>query len=124
MLFRLAADAVLLVHLAFILFVVLGAILLLRWRWLALIHVPFVIWGVAIELSGWGCPLTPLEDALRERALAAGNGASPLGRLLETVVYPPGLTREQQFVLAALLLLVNFTLYIWLFRRRSRSKKK
>ena len=118
MLFRLAADAVLLFHLGFILFVALGALLALRWRWLVFVHLPALAYGLAIELIGWMCPLTPFEAALHDRALAAGVGPSGFSRLIEALIYPAGLNREFQFLLAALLLVGNLVLYLHLLRRR------
>ena len=115
MLFRLAADALLLLHLGFILFVALGALPALRWRWLVFVHLPALAYGLAIELIGWMCPLTPLEAALHDRALAAGVGPSGF---IEALIYPAGLTREFQFLLAALLLVGNLLVYLHLLRRR------
>ena len=118
MFFRLAADAVLLLHLGFILFVALGALFALRWRWLVFVHLPAAAYGVAVELGGWVCPLTPLEMAMDDRALAAGVGPSRLARLLEMVIYPAGLSREIQFLLAGLLVLGNLFFYARLLRQR------
>ena len=118
MFFRLAADAVLLLHLGFILFVALGALPALRWRRLVFVHLPALAYGVAIELIGWMCPLTPLEAALHDRALAAGVGPSGFSRLIEALIYPAGLNREFQFLLAALLHVGNLVLYLHLLRRR------
>ena len=118
MFFRLAADAVLLLHLGFILFVALGALFALRWRWLVFVHLPAAAYGVAVELGGWVCPLTPLEMALHDRALAAGVGPSGFSRLVEALIYPAGLNREFQFLLAALLLVGNLVVYLHLLRRR------
>ena len=118
MLFRLAADALLLLHLGFILFVALGALPALRWRWLVFVHLPVLAYGLGIELIGWMCPLTPLEAALHDRALAAGFGPSGFSRLIEALIYPAGLTREIQVLLAALLLVGNLALYLHLLRRR------
>ena len=118
MLFRLAADALLLLHLGFILFVALGALLALRWRWLVFVHLPALGYGLAIELIGWMCPLTPLEAVLHERALAAGVGPNGFSRFIEALIYPAGLTREFQFLLAALLLVGNLLVYLHLLRRR------
>ena len=118
MLFRLAADAVLLFHLGFMLFVALGALPALRWRWLVFVHLPVLAYGLGIELIGWMCPLTPLEAALHDRALAAGFGPSGFSRLIEALIYPAGLTREIQVLLAALLLVGNLALYLHLLRRR------
>ena len=118
MFFRLAADAVLLLHLGFILFVALGALPALRWRRLVFVHLPVLAYGLGIELIGWMCPLTPLEATLHDRALAAGVGPNGFSRFIEALIYPAGLTREFQFLLAALLLAGNLVVYLYLLRRR------
>ncbi len=118
MFFRLAADAVLLLHLGFILFVALGALPALRWRWLVFVHLPALAYGLAIELIGWMCPLTPLEVALHDRALAAGVGPNGFSRFIDALIYPAGLSREIQVLLAALLLVGNLAIYLHLLRRR------
>lgn len=118
MIFRLAADALLLLHLGFILFVALGSLLTLRWRWLVFIHLPALAYGLAIEIFGWICPLTPLEATLHDRALAAGVGSSGFSRFIDALIYPAGLTREIQFLLAALLLAGNLVLYLYFLSRR------
>ena len=118
MFFRLAADAVLLLHLGFILFVALGALPALRWRWLVFVHLPALAYGLAIELIGWVCPLTPLEAALHDRALAAGGGPGGFSVFIEALIYPAVLSREFQFLLAALLLVGNLLVYLHLLRRR------
>src|SRR5438046_5709173 len=80
MVYRILADAVVLVHAAFVAFVVLGGFLAWRWRWVVWLHVPCALWGVAIEYAGWICPLTPLENALRARAGLEGyRGDAPQG---------------------------------------------
>lgn len=118
MFFRLAADAVLLLHLGFILFVALGALPALRWRRLVFVHLPALAYGLAIELIGWMCPLTPLEVALHDRALAAGVGPNGFSRFIDALIYPAGLSREIQVLLAALLLVGNLAIYLHLLRRR------
>jgi hypothetical protein len=112
--YRLAADAVLLFHLAFILFVVLGAVLAARRRWLMLLHLPVAAWGFLVEFSGRGCPLTDLENALRIRAGQGGYGGGFLEHYLLWLIYPAGLTRNAQLVLAALVVAINLALYGWL----------
>jgi hypothetical protein len=72
MVYRTLADLVVLVHFAFVLFVVAGALLVLRWRWVAWVHVPAAVWGALIEFAGWICPLTPLEQRLRIMGGSAG----------------------------------------------------
>ncbi|WP_374581255.1 DUF2784 domain-containing protein [Pseudoduganella sp.] len=118
MLFRLGADAVLLLHAAFILFVLGGALLVLRWPRLVWLHLPAAAWGVGIELAGAVCPLTYLELALRERAGQQGYAGGFVEHYLLPLVYPAGLTPAVQYVLAGVVLGVNLLLYGWLLRRR------
>lgn len=120
MLVRLAADAVLLLHLGFIAFVLLGGLLALRWRRAPWLHLPAAGWGVWIELSGAICPLTPLENRLRAAAGQAGYEGGFVEHYLLALIYPAGLTREVQWVLAALVLGVNLAIYAWVWRRRPR----
>ena len=120
MIHRLAADAVLLLHLGFILFVLLGGLLALRWRRAPLLHLPAVAWGVYIELSGGLCPLTPLENRLRIAAGEAGYTGGFIEHYLLTLIYPAGLTPQIQYVLAAVVVGVNGLAYAWVWRRRRR----
>jgi uncharacterized protein DUF2784 len=121
MLERLAADAVLVGHLAFIAFVMLGALAVWRWRWVTWLHVPALAWAAFVEASGRVCPLTPLENALRMSAGDKGYAGDFVEHYLLAIVYPSGLTREIQWLLAALVLIVNALLYgrLWLRARRS-----
>ena len=121
MLFRLAADLVAFLHLAFVLFVVLGGLLVLRWpRW-AWLHLPAVGWGALIELMGWICPLTPLENRLRLEAGMAGYEGGFVEHYLLPVLYPVHLSRSTQIFLGLAVLLINAVLYGWsLSRTRSR----
>ena len=121
MLARLAADAVLVGHLAFIAFVMLGALAVRRWRWLAWLHVPALAWAAFVEATGRLCPLTPLENALRMRAGDKGYAGDFVEHYLLAIIYPLGLTREVQWLLAALVLIVNALLYGWLWLRARRS---
>ncbi|CAH1747663.1 putative membrane protein [Thauera humireducens] len=118
MLFRLAADAVLLLHLGFIIFVLLGGLLALRWRRVPLLHLPAAAWGVYIELSGGLCPLTPLENRLRALAGQAGFEGGFIEHYLLPLIYPAGLTRDTQFVLAGVVVIVNLLAYGFVLRRR------
>ena len=120
MIHRVAADAVLLLHLGFILFVLLGGLLALRWRRAPLLHLPAVAWGVYIELSGGLCPLTPLENRLRIAAGEAGYTGGFIEHYLLTLIYPAGLTPQIQYVLAAVVVGVNGLAYAWVWRRRRR----
>ena len=122
MIHRLAADAVLLLHLGFILFVLLGGVLAVRWRWAPLLHLPAVAWGVYIELSGGLCPLTPLENRLRIAAGDAGYAGGFIEHYLLALIYPAGLTQDVQYVLAAIVVGVNALAYGGGWRRRRRAR--
>ncbi|MGA9523027.1 MAG: DUF2784 domain-containing protein [Myxococcaceae bacterium] len=126
MVLNVLADLVVVIHLAFVAFIMLGGLLVFRWRWVAWLHLPTAIWGTAIEFAGWICPLTPLENWLR-----AQSGGTPYERgfvehYLLPVLYPSGLSRTDQFVLGALVLGINLTIYaIVLGRLRcSRSSRR
>ncbi len=108
---RIAADLVLVLHLAFILFALLGGLLVLRRRWILLLHLPAAAWAVLIEFAGWYCPLTPLENHFRELAGQAGYAGGFIEHYLLQIIYPPGLTREIQVVLGAIALGVNVVVY-------------
>jgi hypothetical protein len=118
MLYRLAADAVLLLHLAFVVFVVVGGFLAWRWRRLAWVHVPCAAWGAVIELMGWVCPLTPLEVSLRRQAGQAGYEGGFIEHYILPIVYPAGLTPTIQIGLGLLLVTLNVLAYTVYFRRR------
>ena len=121
LLFRLAADAVALLHLAFVLFVVGGGLLVWRWPWLAWLHLPAVAWGALIEFTGWMCPLTPLEQHLRQIVGQAGYAGGFMDHYLRALLYPAGLTREAQWALGAGVLAVNGAVYGLLLGRWARS---
>lgn len=118
MYFRFAADGVLLFHLSFILFALFGGVLAARWRWMPLVHLPVAAWAFFIELTGRICPLTYLENDLRVRAGQSGYAESFIEHYLLDVIYPSGLTREVQFVLAATVVVVNIAIYVWLVIHR------
>lgn len=115
------ADLVLVLHFAFILFVATGGLLALRWPRAALVHLPAAAWGVLIELRGWICPLTPLENTLRRAAGQAGYEGGFIEHYLLPVIYPGGLTRDVQLLLAAMVVLLNAGIYGLVWRRRPRS---
>ena len=121
MLSRVLADAVLVLHLAFVAFAVAGGLLALRWRWLPLVHLPALAWAAVVAFSGTVCPLTPLENALR----AAGGGAGYPGGFIEhyllPLLYPAELTRTVQVVLGTGLLAFNALAYFIVWGRRRRG---
>lgn len=121
---RLAADAVVLLHLAFIAFAMLGGILV-AWRArIAWLHVPAAAWAAWIEFSGAICPLTPLENHFRQMAGASGYAGGFVERYLMPIVYPAGLTAQAQQWLGALVVAANLTVYAWIATRWRRSARR
>ena len=117
------ADIVVALHLAFVIFVVAGGVLLLRWPRLAWVHVPAVAWAAIIEFAGWLCPLTPLENWLRQRGGSAGYTGDFVARYFMPVLYPEGLTREAQIVLGFGVIALNVGLYTVVFRRARQTSR-
>ena len=121
--YGLLADAVLLAHAAFVAFVVLGGLLVLRWARLAWVHVPVVAWGAGIEFTGGICPLTPLENQLRALAQQQGYAGGFVEHYVFGLLYPEGLTRNVQLALGLLVLAVNAAVYAWAWRRHRRPAR-
>ena len=119
----LAANLLLVIHLGFVCFVVLGGLLVGKWRWLAWVHIPAVVWGVLIEFQGWLCPLTPLEQRLREAAGQTGYGGGFIEHYLVPVLYPAQLNYEMQIILGALVIVINIGIYGWLLARLVRGRQ-
>ena len=115
------ADSVVLLHLCFVVFVVAGGLLALRWRRMAWVHVPCAVWGAWIEFAGWICPLTPLEIWLRRRAGEAGYERGFIEHYILPVLYPSELTRSTQLVLGIVVVVLNVVLYAWVWRRWGRA---
>lgn len=118
MFWRIAADALVLLHLGFILFVLLGGLLLLRWPRLLCLHLPAVAWGIVVECLHLGCPLTPWENHLRRMAGQAGYEDGFIEHYLIPLIYPAGLTPQIQLWLGSIVLLVNLSVYACLIWRR------
>lgn len=116
--YRSLADLVVFLHLAFVGFVVFGALLVTRRPRVAWIHVPCVLWGALIEFAGWVCPLTPLENHFRELGGEAGYAGGFVEHYLLPVLYPQGLTRAAQVLLGILVLGLNGAVYGRLILRR------
>jgi hypothetical protein len=125
MLYRVLADVVLMMHFAFILFAVLGGLLVLRWKRCAWIHIPAVAWAALISCAGWVCPLTPLENWLREKGGAMAYRSGFIEHYILPVVYPPidVLTRPVQIVLGFLVLGINLGIYGLVLRRTHKAKR-
>jgi hypothetical protein len=119
MAYGILADLVVVAHLGFVLFVALGGVLVWRWRPALYVHLPAAVWGVLIEFAGWTCPLTPLENWLRQLGTEAGYTGGFIEHYLLALLYPAGLTRNMQITLGAVVLAVNLLLY-WRVYSRSR----
>jgi hypothetical protein len=119
MFYSILADIVVVIHLAFILFVALGGLLALRLRPIIWLHVPALIWAMLLEFRGWICPLTPLENWLRFQAGEAGYHGGFIEHYLIPLMYPAGLTRDAQMLIGALAFILNICIYgyVWFCRR-------
>jgi Protein of Unknown function (DUF2784) len=121
---RILADLLVILHLAFAAFVVFGGFLAWKWWRAVFAHLPALAWGFWVETSGQLCPLTPLENHLRHLAGEAGYQGGFLSHYVVPILYPPGLTRSDQWVLAALLLAINVVAYGWLLRPQRRLGRR
>jgi hypothetical protein len=115
MVYRILADIVALAHFAFVVFVLFGGLLALRWHWVPWVHLPAALWGAMVEVFGWYCPLTPLENALRRAAGAQDYAGGFLEHYLLPLLYPTTLTRGGQIVLGALVVAINLAIYAWVW---------
>jgi hypothetical protein len=116
--YHLLTDLILLIHIAFVGFVLLGGLLALIWRPVTWLHLPAAAWGAIVELSGWICPLTPLENWLREQAGESGYRGDFIAYYLLPILYPDALTREVQVTLGLVVVLLNAAVYWWLWRKQ------
>jgi hypothetical protein len=119
----LLADAVLVLHLAFVVFAVAGAALVAWKPWVAWLHLPAAAWAFLVEANGWVCPLTPLEQQLRRAAGEASYSGGFVERYIVALLYPAGLTPRIQAVLAGVVVIVNAALYAWVWRRYRRRRR-
>lgn len=123
MLKLLTADLIVLIHFTFILFVMFGGFLVMKWRWIICLHLPAVVWGIFIEFFGWFCPLTTWENQLRRN-----NGSEYSTGFIEhyiiPLIYPVGLNRDIQIVLGIALILLNLFIYTWCFRKWASQSRK
>lgn len=123
MAYGLLANLVLLLHFAFILFVIFGALLVLRWPRLLWLHGPAVVWAAVVIAMGWICPLTPLENWLLGLAGEAGYQGGFIEHYLMPLIYPAGLTPSIQLGLSTSVVLVNVLLYGVVGKRRARRRR-
>ena len=124
MVYQALSNIVLLSHLAFVLFVVLGGFLVLKWKSLAWLHVPAFLWGALIELAGWVCPLTPLENWLREKGSGLVYRTDFIEHHILSLLYPTTLTRSSQIFLGLFVLSLNLGLYGWILWRTAPKKAR
>ena len=124
MFYRVLADLTVLVHGAFVVFVVLGGLLVLwnlRWAWA---HLPAAIWGAWVEFAGQICPLTPLENHLRHLAGERGYTGGFIEHYIIPLMYPVGLTRDRQFTFGLILVAINVIAYAFAIRRALKSRPR
>ena len=124
MLYRLVADVVVVVHALFVVFVVLGGLLVLRWPRLAWFHLPAATWGALIQFGSWICPLTPLEKWLRVRAGLAAYEGGFIKHYMLPILYPAGLTRGTQVVLGLIVLAITLAIYGYLLHRWAARRRE
>ena len=124
MIYRIAADLVVLIHFTFVLFVVFGALVALRWPRVLWLHLPAAAWGALIEFQGWICPLTPWENRLRTLGGQAGYAGGFIEHYILPLLYPAGLTRTVQLTLGTVVVVVYGLLYalVWLKWGRAMSR--
>ena len=124
MIYSFLADLLVVLHLTFILFVLFGSLVVLKWERLFWLHLPAIAWGITIEISGWICPLTPWEVNLRKMAGEQGYSGSFIMEYFIPILYPSGLTREIQWVLGVIVVLTNLILYAFILKKRISFKNK
>ncbi|MBU4420120.1 MAG: DUF2784 domain-containing protein [Proteobacteria bacterium] len=117
MLYRLLADAIIIIHLIFILFVISGGLLLLRNKRWSIVHLPATFWAVIIEFKGWMCPLTPLENWFREKGGNAIYQGDFIEHYLLPIIYPADLPKGLQIIFGLSVIIINIAVYIWVLKK-------
>ena len=115
------SNLIILVHFLFILFVLLGGLLVLRWPKIIWLHLPAIIWGFLVEINGWICPLTPWENHFRQLAGKLVYEGDFIGEYLIPLIYPIGLTREMQYLFAIIVVLLNAMFYFLIWQRHKKT---
>ena len=125
MFYNFLADLVVVLHSFFVLFVLLGGFLVLWKTRVAWYHLPAVLWGACLEFSGWICPLTPLENLLREQGGTVGYNVGFVEHYIVPVLYPASLTRQMQITLGMIVLSLNIGVYfiVWIKMRKLRRNQ-
>ncbi len=121
------ADLVVVIHLAFVVFVLCGGLLALRWRRLIWLHLPAAVWGAVVEFAGWICPLTPLEQWLRVyggETLYNSYNSDFVTQYVLPMLYPGNLTRDLQFLFGTIVIALNGIVYGWLWRMQRRETSR
>jgi hypothetical protein len=116
--FSLLADLVVVIHFLFILFVIFGGLLVLHKRSWAWLHIPVAVWGALVELTGWICPLTPLENWLRLQGGVSVYTSDFIERYVVSLIYPSSFTRSQQLILGLGVIVINGLIYGWIMWRQ------
>jgi len=122
--YGLLADVVVLLHLMFVLFVLLGGLLALKWPRIAWLHLPAAVWGAVVELTGWICPLTPLENWLRAQGGKVVDEHDFTAHYLLPILYPGDLTRDLQLLLGTVVVVLNAAVYWWLWHTQARGASR
>jgi hypothetical protein len=113
--YSILADLVVAIHFLFVLFVIFGGLLVIKWRRIIGFHVAAALWGAFIEFSGWVCPLTPLENWFRKNAAEEYYRFDFIARYLLFMLYPEGLTHRVQIALGITVIVLNMLIYAWIF---------
>jgi hypothetical protein len=117
-LYGILAGVIIVAHFLFIAFVAAGGLLVLRWPSLAWVHLPAVVWGVVVELTGWICPLTPLENYLRHLGGSSSYSGDFIEQYLIPIIYPANLTAATKYILGGLVIVVNLILYFLVIQKQ------
>ena len=115
--YNVLANAIVLAHFLFIAFVICGGLLVIRWPRLAFVHLPAAVWGAVVEIFGWVCPLTPLENHFRLLEGDSSYRGDFIARYLLPVIYPENLTTEIQQLLGGIVIVVNVIFYTIAIRK-------
>ena len=115
--YQIAADLLVLTHLGFIVFVIVGGVMAMKWSWLMFLHIPAAVWGVLVVMNGWICPLTPWENQLRNLAGQEGYSSGFIEHYIIPLIYPSGLTRDMQIILGLFILTINLFVYGFIIYR-------